>query len=70
VLVVLVEAENAQVPANDALIEDASGELAKAILLQRNQVMLADLGNCRNVFQRYAAGRPLHAQIFTKASHR
>jgi hypothetical protein len=31
---------------------------------------LADLGNCRNVFKRDAAGCPLHAQIFAKASHR
>jgi hypothetical protein len=66
----LVEAESAHIAANDALVEDSSGELAKAILLQRNQVVLADLGNRRDVLQRYAARRPLHAQVFAKASHR
>jgi hypothetical protein len=32
-------------------------------------VVLADFGHGRNVFQRYAAGEPLHAQVFTKVAH-
>jgi hypothetical protein len=39
------------------------------ILLQRNQMVLADLGDRGNVFQRDAAGQPLHAQVFSEASH-
>jgi hypothetical protein len=33
-------------------------------------MVLANLGNRRYVFQRNAAGHPLHAQVFSKASHR
>jgi hypothetical protein len=31
---------------------------------------VADLGDCRDVFQRHAAGNPLHAQVFSEFSHR
>jgi hypothetical protein len=33
-------------------------------------VVLADLGNRRDFFQRNAAGNPLGAQVFAKAFHR
>jgi hypothetical protein len=32
-------------------------------------VVLADFGDRRDVFQRNAAGKPLHAQVFTKVAH-
>jgi hypothetical protein len=66
----LVEADGSRVSADDSFAEDASRKLAKLLLLQRNEVVLADFGNGRDVFQRNAAGYPLHAQVFAKASHR
>jgi hypothetical protein len=44
--------------------------LQKMILLQREEVALADLCNSRYVFQRNSTGKPLLAQVFTKISHR
>jgi hypothetical protein len=68
--VVLVEPKSSCVAAHDAFAEDSTGQEAKTILLQRNKVVLADLGNRGDFFQRYAARQPLHAQVFAKASHR
>jgi len=67
--VVLVEAEGAGVAADNSLGEDAAGEQAKAFLLQGHQVVLADFCDRRDFFQRHAAGKPLHAQVFTKVAH-
>ena len=64
-----VEAEGAGVSADDAFGEDAAWQEAKAILLQRHQVVLADFSDRRYFFQRNAAGEPLHAQVFTKVAH-
>ena len=66
---VFVEAESSGVPTDDALAEDATWEETKPLLLQRNQVALADLGDRRYLLQRDAAGQPLHAQVFSKVSH-
>ena len=52
-----------------ALREDAAGKQAKAFLLQRHEVVLADFGDRRDFFQRNAAGYPLHAQVFTEVAH-
>ena len=64
-----IEAEGAGVSADDAFGEDSAGEEAKAFLLQRHEVVLADFGDRRYFFQRNAAGEPLHAQVFTKVAH-
>lgn len=68
--ILLIEAEGAGVAADDAFVEDATGKLAEAFLFQRQEVVPADFGDRGNLFQRDAAGNPLHAQFFTKASHR
>ena len=52
------------------LLRMPPGSRRKLLLLQRNQVPLADFGDRGNVFQRNAAGKPLHAQVFSKAAHR
>jgi len=67
--VMLVEAESAGVAADDSLGEDAAGKQAKALLLQSHEVVLADFCDGRDFFQRYAAGEPLHAQVFAKVAH-
>ncbi len=57
-------------PAHDALAQDAARQQTKPLLLQRNQMPLADLGDRRNFFQRNAASDPLRPQVFSKVSHR
>jgi len=54
--VALVQAESACVPAHDSLIEDATGQQAKALLLQGDEMPLADFSDCGNLLQRNAAG--------------
>jgi hypothetical protein len=65
----LVEAEGSGIAAHDAFGEDAAGQQAKPLLLQRHQVVLGDFGHGCDLLQRYAAGEPFHAQVFTKVSH-
>jgi hypothetical protein len=67
---VLIQADRPGVAAHNALVENPAGKQAKPLLLQRNQVALADFGDCGYLFQRNAAGQPLHAQVFSKVSHR
>ena len=50
-----VESEGVYVAANNALAQDAAGKQTKPLLLQRNEVTLADFGNSADVFQRNAA---------------
>jgi hypothetical protein len=52
----LVETESAGVAAHNAFAQDAAGQQTKTVLLQRQQVVLADLGDRGNLFQRDAAG--------------
>ena len=54
--VVLVQAQGSGIAAHNAFGEDAARKQAKAFLLQRHQVVLADFGNRRDFFQRNAAG--------------
>src|ERR1039457_2878015 len=68
--VLLVQAHNSRVTAHDAFVQNATGKEAIMILLQRKQMALADFGDRGDVFQRNAAGQPLHAQVFSKVSHR
>ena len=65
-----IEAERAGVAAHDAFAQDAAGKQAKPLLLQRDQVPLADFGDRRDVFQRNAARQALLAQVFSKTPHR
>lgn len=66
----LVQSQSAGVTANDALAEDSARKQTKTLLLQRHKMARTDLGDRRDVFERYAAGNPLHAQVFTKIPHR
>ena len=68
--VLLIESDRIRVAADNSFAENASGELTELLLLQRHEVVLADFGDGGYVFQRDAAGGPLHAQVFTKTSHR
>lgn len=68
--VLLIQPQRPGVAAHNPLAEDAARQLPKMLLLQRKQMALGDLGHCRDVFQRNAAGEPLLAQFFTKISHR
>ena len=67
--VFLVEAEGGGIAADDAFVEDAAGKLAETILLQRQQMVLADLGDGRDVFERNAAIDALLAQVFPEIAH-
>jgi len=68
--ILLVQAHGSCITAHDALAEDASGKQAELLLLQRLQVAPADFGNRGDLLQRNAARQPLHAQVFSKVSHR
>ena len=64
-----VEAEGADVSANDAFAEDSAWKLLVTILLQRDQVALADLGDSGDLLERDAARNPLRSKLFPKSTH-
>lgn len=68
--VVFVQANCTCVSAHNSLAENAAGELAELLLLQRNQMTLADFGNLGDFFQRDATGNSSRAQVFAKSAHR
>jgi hypothetical protein len=43
--------------------------LLVAILLERHQVALADLGDSSNLFERDSARNPLRPKLFPKSTH-
>ena len=54
--VLLIQAKRACIASNNSLVENAAWKSAKLLLLQREQVALANLGNRRDFFKRNAAG--------------
>jgi hypothetical protein len=64
-----IEAEGADITANDAFAEDPARELLEAILLQRNQMALADFGDGSDLLERDTARNPLRPKLFPKSTH-
>ncbi len=67
--VVSVEADSADISANNAFAEDPTGQLLEPILLQRNQMALADLGDSSDLLERDTARDPLRSKLFPKSTH-
>jgi hypothetical protein len=66
---ILIEADGAGITTHDAFAQNSTGQQGKLLLFQRNEMPLADFGYRTNIFQRNAAGEPLHAQVFSKITH-
>ena len=64
-----IKAKGADVSAHNAFAEDSAGKLLVTILLQRDQVALADLGDGSDLLQRYTARNPLRPKLFPKSTH-
>lgn len=64
-----IEPNCADVAADDAFAEDAPGELLVAILLQRDEVALADLGHGSDLLERDTARNSLRSKLLPKSTH-
>jgi len=64
-----VEPEGTDVAPDDAFAEDAAGKLLVAILLQRDQVPLADLGHGSDLLERDSARNSLRSKLLPKSTH-